>query len=116
MKSFKEILNEVKMTKWERSKIKRQAMKNSDASKWAPGDGAPDGTSPISQPKYWDLPNSDLEDKVRKAKKYIKDKTNRDYKHLKNRNREDIKQQQNNIYDAGEVLRWRKENGKIVVN
>ena len=82
---------------------------------WMPGDGKPITGAKIGQVEYWELPNDELKDIVKKAKKYIKDLTHNDYRHKGNRKRKDIEAQQNDIYDAGEVLFWRKKN-KIVVN
>ena len=87
-----------------------------DPTAWMPGDGKPMTGSKIGQVEYWELPNDELKDIVKKAKKYIKDLTHNDYRHKGNRKRKDIEAQQNDIYDAGEVLHWRKVHGKIVVN
>jgi hypothetical protein len=88
---------------------------NPDPNAWMPGDGKPMTGSKIGQVEYWDLPNDELKKIVSKAKKYIKDLTHNDYRYRGNRKRKDIEAQQNDIYDAGEVLHWRKRN-KIVVN
>ncbi len=83
---------------------------------WMPGDGKPMTGPKIGQVEYWELPNDELKKIVSKAKKHIKDLTHNDYRHKNNRKRKDIEAQQNDIYDAGEVLHWRKTHGKIVVN
>jgi hypothetical protein len=83
---------------------------------WMPGDGKPITGAKIGQVEYWELPNDELKKIVSKAKKHIKDLTHNDYRHKGNRKRKDIEAQQNDIYDAGEVLHWRKTHGKIVVN
>lgn len=86
-----------------------------DPTAWMPGDGKPMTGSKIGQVEYWELPNDELKDIVKKAKKYIKDLTHNDYRYRGNRKRKDIEAQQNDIYDAGEVLFWRKKN-HIVIN
>jgi hypothetical protein len=83
---------------------------------WEPGDGKPMTGSKISQPEYWELPNDELKKIVSDAKKSIKKKTNNDWKWKGNRKNKEVEQELNDIHDAGEVLFWRRRNGKIVIN
>jgi len=121
MKTFKELMQEAvaKSHKGQdKEDLEFNPIKegvNPDPNAWMPGDGKPMTGSKIGQVEYWDLPNDELKKIVSKAKKYIKDLTHNDYRYRGNRKRKDIEAQQNDIYDAGEVLFWRKRN-KIVVN
>jgi hypothetical protein len=83
---------------------------------WQPGDGKPMTGAKISKPEYWELPNADLKKMVSTAKKSIKKKTNNDWKWKGNRKLKEVQPEIQDIHDAGEVLDWRRRNGKIVVN
>jgi hypothetical protein len=104
------ILDHVKESDWKKLGF------NSIKEDWEPGDGKPMTGGKISQLEYWELPNDKLKKIVSDAKKSIKKKTNNDWKWKGNSKMKEVQQELNDIHDAGEVLFWRKRNGKIVIN